>query len=181
MNLRERDAACDRFFRQCMELIQLKGSDYNRGDEAYYVTRRQAESVGVDMLRVLWMHAVKHVVVIESHVLNPRDGLRHQHVEDRLMDLANFCAFIHTYMKLYHGQEEPTSTSIEVLASENIMAATRPVDASWSIVRCGECSHTRNRHLFGRDKCVYIYPDVPSGRVCGCDGFKMPTELDASE
>ncbi len=94
MDLVKRDLIVSRFYSDAMDIISVKGRDYEPSGIAFENLKREAEAIGLTPLQFLFTHMSKHIAALRSYVQTGHT--ESENIHNRLRDLANYSALFHT-------------------------------------------------------------------------------------
>lgn len=97
MTFEERSRITDRFFEDCKTILNKKGADYTIDNDAFKDLKAIAEEIDTAPIKVMWIFFRKHLSAVKNFI--KRGKVESEPIEERLKDLANYCALIHALIQ----------------------------------------------------------------------------------
>lgn len=93
MNLEQREILTDKFIEKMQKILKTKGRDYTIDDDPFKDLREIAQDLDISPMKVMWVFARKHLSAIKNYIKTGR--VESEPIEERLIDLANYCALLY--------------------------------------------------------------------------------------
>lgn len=92
MNIAERNIKLKDFFKDCCDILEKKGQDYNPDGVAFSEVCKEAKDLGLKPEQYMMVLASKHYGAIKTFCKT--GNLTSEPIKERFKDLANYCALI---------------------------------------------------------------------------------------
>lgn len=97
MKLEEQNRLCEAFRTECKIITDTKGKDYSPDGIAFAEIKETAKELDIRPEQVLYVHLKKHLSAVKAYMKHGKAAS--EPIEERLKDLANYCALLYTLLQ----------------------------------------------------------------------------------